>query len=68
VPRRGYRLGVPNPGRYVERLNSDSVYYGGSGLGNQGAVSSEPHAAHGREHSVSLTVPPLACVVLQPED
>jgi 1,4-alpha-glucan branching enzyme len=31
VPRYAYRLGVPRAGRYVERLNSDSTFYGGSG-------------------------------------
>ena len=30
VPRLGYRIGVPYPGRYVEILNSDSAIYGGS--------------------------------------
>jgi 1,4-alpha-glucan branching enzyme len=67
VPRHGYHLGVPRAGRYVERLNSDSAYYGGSGLGNAGAVTSEPRAAHGRDHSLALVLPPLACVVFEPE-
>ncbi len=36
VPREGYRLGVPEPGFYLELLNSDSEIYGGSNLGNRG--------------------------------
>jgi 1,4-alpha-glucan branching enzyme len=42
------------------------VYYGGSGQGNQGEVSSAPRRVHGREHSVSLVLPPLSCLVLEP--
>lgn len=33
--RHDYRLGaVPGPGRYHERINTDSEYYGGSNVGN----------------------------------
>jgi 1,4-alpha-glucan branching enzyme len=65
VPRQGYRIGVPEPGYYAELVNSDSAAFGGSNLGNGGGVSSEPVAAHGFEHSVRLTVPPLGCLILQ---
>ena len=65
APREGYRIGLPEPGRWVERLNSDSVHYGGSGMGNLGAVESEPTPWHDRPHSVELTLPPLATVVLE---
>jgi 1,4-alpha-glucan branching enzyme len=67
VPRHGYVIGVPEPGRYVELLNSDSEIYGGSNMGNGGAISSEPVAAHGRPHRLSLTIPPLACLMLKRE-
>ena len=36
VPRHGYRIGVPRPGRYQEMLNTDAAVYGGSNLGNGG--------------------------------
>jgi 1,4-alpha-glucan branching enzyme len=65
VPRRGYRIGVPEPGHYVEILNSDSSTYGGSDVGNSGHVASESVAAHGFEQSLSLTVPPLGCLYLK---
>ena len=29
----GFRIGVPQPGTWHERLNTDSVYYGGSNVG-----------------------------------
>jgi 1,4-alpha-glucan branching enzyme len=59
----GYRIGVPEAGRYAESLNTDSEHYGGSNVGNQGFVESEEIAAHGRSHSVSVTLPPLATVI-----
>jgi len=66
VPREGYRLGVPAGGVYDEVFNSDSAFYGGSNLGNAGAIRAEAIPHHGREHSVPLTLPPLAAVVLKP--
>ena len=60
VVRTDYRIGVPGPGFWRELLNSDAGCYGGSGTGNRGGVESEPVEAHGRPHSVSLTLPPLA--------
>jgi 1,4-alpha-glucan branching enzyme len=67
VVRHGYRVGVPFAGRWRERFNSDASDYGGSGVGNSGAVQAEEHASHGQPASVSLTLPPLAAIVLEPE-
>ncbi|MFS8145239.1 1,4-alpha-glucan branching protein GlgB [Rhizobium sp. BR 249] len=64
VPRYGYRIGVPRDGVWIERMTTDAREYGGSGLVN-GAVPSEPVPAHGRPHSLSLTLPPLATVFLK---
>jgi 1,4-alpha-glucan branching enzyme len=62
----GYRVGVPQPGVYVERLNTDSVHYGGSNQGTpHGAATADPKAWHGKPHSIALTVPPLATVILE---
>lgn len=66
VPRDEYRIGVPVPGYYKEILNSDASKYGGSNIGNNGGVYSEPIASHGRENSIAMTVPPLSCVVFRP--
>jgi 1,4-alpha-glucan branching enzyme len=68
VPRTGYRLGVPCAGRWREALNSDAVTYGGSGMGNRGGVDADHARAHGRRHSVSLTLPPLGVLFLEPDD
>ncbi len=66
VPRKRYRIGVPREGAYVEILNSDSGYYGGSNLGNGGEVHAEPVPWMNRSWSISITLPPLAGVVLKP--
>jgi 1,4-alpha-glucan branching enzyme len=63
----GYRIGVPSGGRWVELLNSDAEFYGGSGIGNLGAIDADPHPWHGYDHSLPLTVPPLGVVLLRPE-
>jgi 1,4-alpha-glucan branching enzyme len=64
--RQGYRVGVPHAGRWSERLNTDSMHYGGSNVGTPFAeASSEPIPAHGRPDSLNLTLPPLATVIYQ---
>ncbi len=67
IPRHNYRIGVPKLGRYRELLNSDSEHYGGTNLGNLGAVNADPIAWHAWPHSLSLTLPPLAILILQLE-
>jgi len=66
VPRENHRLGVPVPGRWREALNSDAAEYGGSGLGNLGAVETLPIPAYGHPVSLLLTLPPLGALVLVP--
>ncbi|BCX18216.1 MAG: 1,4-alpha-glucan branching enzyme GlgB [Geminicoccaceae bacterium] len=68
VPREGWRIGVPRPGVWRERLNTDAVVYEGSGVGNLGAVVAEPVPWHGRPFSVQLTLPPLAVLFFEAED
>ena len=65
VVRRNYRIGVPRSGNYREVLNSDSRFYGGTDVGNPPAVASEARSWMGKEHSLALTLPPLAAVVLK---
>jgi 1,4-alpha-glucan branching enzyme len=65
IVRQGYRVGVPEAGYYAEILNSDASVYGGSNVGNEGGLSTEPVAAHGHLHSLNLTLPPLAAIVLR---
>lgn len=67
VPRPNYRFGVPRGGYWKEVLNSDSKIYGGSGYGNFGGVEAAPIPCHGRDHSISLVLPPLGIVFLKSE-
>ncbi len=64
VPRHGYRVGLPRPGRWRELLNSDAEHYGGSGQGNLGEILADADPWHGRPASATLTIPPLGCVYL----
>ncbi len=63
VPRSGYRIGVPRAGFWREVLNTDAGIYGGSGLGNLGGLATQDLPWHGRPHSLSVLLPPLAAVV-----
>ncbi|MDC9729821.1 MAG: 1,4-alpha-glucan branching protein GlgB [Methyloprofundus sp.] len=64
VPRENYRIGVAEPGVYSEIFNSDSEYYAGSNTGNH-PVNSETTPWMHQEHSINITIPPLAAIVLQ---
>jgi 1,4-alpha-glucan branching enzyme len=62
----GLRLGVPNAGAYRERLNTDSMHYGGSNMGTPyGVATAEATGWHGRAHSIVIDVPPLATVMFE---
>ena len=65
MPRHCYRVGVPGPGWYQERLNTDAGVYGGSNVGNGGGVHAEAVPYHGRPYSLCLTLPPLATVIFE---
>ena len=63
IVRHDYRIGVPEAGTYRELFNSDSTYYGGSNVGN-GIRETDAREWMGRSWSISLTLPPLAGIVL----
>ena len=67
VPRTNYIVGVPKGGYWRELANSDAALYGGSGMGNLGGIDAAPVAAHGRFHSLAITLPPLAVLMFKPE-
>ncbi|OGT80700.1 MAG: 1,4-alpha-glucan branching enzyme [Gammaproteobacteria bacterium RIFCSPLOWO2_02_FULL_61_13] len=64
VVRSGYRVGAPEPGVYQEIFNSDAAVYGGSNQGNLGRVVAEPFSWMNRRACLTLTLPPLAGIVL----
>ena len=45
-----------------------ALFYGGSGLGNLGSVVAEETPWHDHPSSLTLTLPPLATLVLMPEE
>ena len=51
----------------AEALNTDSAFYGGSGVGNLGAVEAEPMPWNDQPFSALVTLPPLGAVWLVPE-
>jgi 1,4-alpha-glucan branching enzyme len=63
--RENYRIGVPRAGQWHEVMNTNSQYYGGSGLGNEGSRESEPVPAHGSAQSLKLTLPPLSTSIFK---
>src|SRR5438874_2957784 len=67
VSRPGYRVGLPSAGRWVEALNTDSSYYGGSNVGNLGGVEAEKRPWHDVQYSAEVALPPLGVVWLVPE-
>jgi len=68
VPREAYRLGLPRGGSWRELLNTDSTFYGGSDVGNLGAIAASGPPWHEQPQSAELHLPPLAVVWLVPED
>ncbi len=65
VPRYNYRIRVDREGGWRELLNSDSSHYGGGNLGNGGRIVAYPTHS-GAE--LSLTLPPLATLILAPDE
>ena len=66
VVRHHWRVPLPRGGTWREVLNTDAAEYGGSGVGNLGAVEAVPEPLHGRPFSAGVTLPPLAAVWLAP--
>ena len=64
VPRDGYRIGLPLPGRWREILNTDADAYGGSGRGNAGGVDAHPGESHGFPCHADVSLPPLGTLWL----
>ena len=64
IPRYGYRIGAPT-GEWNEIFNSDAACFGGANIGNAGTMPTAPIPAHGHADSLTLTLPPLAVVLLR---
>lgn len=62
---RDYRVGLPQPGRWVEVLNSQASAYGGTGLDNPGVIQSDPIAYDGFAQSADIVLSKMGLVVLR---
>ncbi|MEH0983603.1 1,4-alpha-glucan branching protein GlgB [Micromonospora sp. CPCC 205556] len=65
LPLEDYRVGLPAGGTWTEVINTDAQHYGGSGVGNMGAVHAEDVPWHGMPASAALRVPPLGVLWLR---
>jgi len=66
VVHHGFRVGVPHEGHYRQIFNSDSVRYAGSNIGNGGDLIADALPWNAADHSLSLTLPALATLILKP--
>jgi 1,4-alpha-glucan branching enzyme len=66
IVRQDFRVGVPSGGAWTERLSTDAAEYGGSNLLNHKRLA-ESIPMHGRPHSLSMTLAPLAVAIWVPE-
>ena len=65
IPRKEYRLGVNEPGRYQLLLNTDDSKYWGSGYSVPNEFETEDVEWHGRAQSIALDLPPLATIFIK---
>jgi 1,4-alpha-glucan branching enzyme len=64
VPRFAAEVRVPRAGSWRELLNSDAEVYGGSGVGNGGAMRASPLPSAEGPFAMHVNAPPLGCVLL----
>ena len=61
-----YRMGVPEAGTYRVALCSEEEQYGGAGFDRETLYRSEEQPLGQWAHSITLDVPPLSCMILEP--
>jgi 1,4-alpha-glucan branching enzyme len=67
VPRENYVVPMPLVGKWVERINTDAGWYGGSNTGNQGAVTASAVEGRHMPAEATLYLPPLSTLILKHE-
>ncbi len=65
IARTDYLIGVPRGGYWSEVINTNSEYYGGSGLGNGGGLQTEDIETDGMSQSLRLTLPALTTSIFK---
>jgi 1,4-alpha-glucan branching enzyme len=61
----GFRVGVPNGGKYKEILNSDAEEFGGSGEYMNGDLRATKTEWDNQPYSIPVKVPPMSCVIFE---
>ncbi len=67
VVREHYRIGLPQGGRWKEIFNSDALHFGGSGMCHESPLVAERKEWHGRQYSLSVTLPPFSACIFEAE-
>jgi len=67
APHDNYRMGLPSGGLWREVINTDATVYGGSNVGNLGAVKADDVSYQGLPASAQLRLPPLGALWLVPD-
>lgn len=65
IPRFDYQIGVNREGTYKELINSDSYFYNGSNIGNNGFVFTQEIEYKNKPFSIFVALPPMATLILQ---
>lgn len=65
--RQHYRIGVHRRGYWMEIFNSDHGRFGGTGITNSARMTTTPVKYHGKDYSITLTLPPLGVSVIKLE-
>lgn len=66
VVRHKYQIGIPFQRTFMEIINSDSIHYGGSNVGNRGSIYAINTPLHSLPAKINITLPPLGFLVLKP--
>ncbi|MDO4742416.1 MAG: 1,4-alpha-glucan branching protein GlgB [bacterium] len=67
VHRSGYRIGVPDKGRYKVALNSDDIKFGGNGSPISKSVISQSISMHGYDNSIEIEIPAMSVLYFKSE-
>ena len=64
VQRDGYAIGVPQAGQYEVIFSSDAPEFGGEDRTPKGTIKTADQPMHGKEQSLTLTIPPMSTMIL----
>jgi 1,4-alpha-glucan branching enzyme len=65
VIRENYQIGVPHQGDWKIIINTDSADFNGSDYLQKRVFISEESNTHGRDHAISIDLPPLSVIYLK---